>query len=150
MVADWESDYDCGMRQIEGRKLWVGHVGDLRDPRSVMAAGIEAVVELADSEPMASLPREFVRCRFPLSDGGENPPWLVRLAAEKVAALVRANVSTLVCCACGLSRSVCVVAAGIALAENVPLKSALMSVVSSGPADVSPGLFSQFEAVVDR
>jgi protein-tyrosine phosphatase len=131
------------MRQVASRPLWLGHAGDLRDPRAALAAGVEAVVELADSEPPAALPRELVRCRFPLSDGGANPPWLLRLAAESVAALLRAGVPTLVCCAAGLSRSVCVAAGGIALAEGRPLPEAVSAVVGPGPADVSPGLLAQ-------
>ena len=131
------------MRQIAERSLWIGHAGDLRNPSTVLAAGIEAVVELADSEPMAELPRELVRSRFPLSDGGDNPRWLLRLAAESVAALLRANVPTLVCCASGLSRSVCITAAGIALAETRSFDETLPNVVGSGPADVSPGVLVQ-------
>src|SRR5438046_258826 len=125
------------MRQIGGRALWLGHAGDLRDPCAVLAAGIEALVELADSEPLAVLPRELVRCRFPLSDGGDSPPWLLRLAAETTAALLRAGIPVLVCCGAGLSRSVCIAAGGVALAEGRPLEEALMAVVGSGPADVS-------------
>src|SRR5215475_3555539 len=108
------------MRQVPGRLLWLGHAGDLRDARAVLAAGIEAVVELADSEQLAVLPRELVRCRFPLSDGGDNPMWLLRLAAETTASLLRARVSVLVCCSAGMSRSVCVAAAGMALVEGRP------------------------------
>src|SRR4051794_37250167 len=113
------------MRQVVDRALWLGHAGDLRDPYPVLAAGVEAVVELADSEPFASLPRDLIRCRFPLSDGGANPLWLLRLASETVAALLKANVPTLVCCASGLSRSVCVAAGGIALAEGRPVDESL-------------------------
>lgn len=131
------------MRQVAGRKLWLGHAGDLRDPRALLDIGIEAVVELADSEQMAILPREMVRCRFPLSDGGTNPPWLLRLASESVAALLRADVPTLVCCSCGLSRSVCIASAGIAVAEGRTLDESLLAVVGSGPADVSPRLLAQ-------
>jgi hypothetical protein len=131
------------MRQVAGRALWLGNAADLRDPRAVLAAGIAAVVELADSEPFAALPRELVRCRFPLSDGGDNPPWLLRLAADAVAALLRADVPVLVCCSAGLSRSACVAAAGVALAEERPLAEALAAVVGSGPADVSPGLLDR-------
>jgi hypothetical protein len=127
------------MRQVAGRPLWVGNAGDLRDARAVMAAGVEAVVELADSEQLAVLPRELVRLRFPLSDGGDTPAWLLRLAAESVAALLRAGVPVLVCCSAGMSRSVCVAAAGVALAE------ALSAVVGSGPADVSPGVWVQLQ-----
>ncbi|MDY3560667.1 hypothetical protein R5W23_001913 [Gemmata sp. JC673] len=133
------------MRQVKGRALWLGNAGDLRDARAVTAAGVAAVVELADSEQLAVLPRELVRCRFPLSDGGDNPAWLLRLAAESVAAFVRAGVPVLVCCSAGLSRSVCAAAAGVALAEGWPLPEALASVAGAGPADVSPGLFVQFQ-----
>lgn len=133
------------MRQVVGRPLWLGNAGDLRDARGVMAAGVEAIIELADNEQLAVLPRELVRCRFPLSDGGDNPAWLLRLAAESVAVLLRAGVPVLVCCSAGMSRSVCVAAAGTALAEGRPLAEALASVAGSGPADVSPGLLVQFQ-----
>ena len=132
------------MRQIAGRALWVGHAGDLRDPRPALAAGVEAVVEVADNEQLATLPRELVRLRFPLSDGGSNQPWLLRLAADAVAALLKAEVPTLVCCSGGLSRSLCVVAAGMALVDGCPLSEALKAVAGSGPVDVSPGLLAQF------
>ena len=133
------------MRQVAGRALWLGNAGDLRDARAVLAAGVEAVVEVADGDPLAVLPRELVRCRFPLSDGGDNPPWLLRLAAEAVAALLRAGVPVLVGCSAGMSRSVCVAAGGVALAEGCPLAAALLVVVGSGPADVSPGLLVQLQ-----
>ena len=133
------------MRQVPGRALWLGNVGDLRDARAVLAVGIAAVVELADSEPFAVLPRELIRCRFPLSEGGDNPPWLVRLAAESVAALLRANVPVLVCCSAGMSRSVCVAAGGVTLAEGRPLAESLSVVIGSGPADVMPRLLMQLQ-----
>jgi hypothetical protein len=128
------------MRQVPGRALWIGHAGDLRDPRKVLSAGVQAVVELADNEPMAVLPRELVRCRFPLSDGGDNPQWLVRLAAETVAAFLRAEVPVLISCSAGMSRSPCVAAAGLALAERRAFVDCLAEVISDAPADVSPGL----------
>lgn len=131
------------MRQVVGRLLWLGNAGDLRDPRTIMAAGVEAVVELADSEQLAVLPRELVRCRFPLSDGGDNPPWLLRLAVDSVAALLRASVPVLVCCSAGMSRSVCIAAAGLALAKVYPFVEALRVASGSGPVDISPGLLHQ-------
>src|SRR4051812_44686274 len=138
------------MRHVAGRSLWVGHAGDLRNPRAVLNEGIAAVVELADSEPLAALPRDLVRCRFPLSEGGPNPPWLVRLAAESVAALIRGRVPVAVCCSAGMSRSVCVAAAGIALAEGLSIGEALSVVAGSGPADVSPGVLMQFYQVLGQ
>lgn len=133
------------MRQVAGRALWIGNPGDTRDARMVLDAGIEAVIELADNEPMATLPREIVRCRFPLSDGGENPAWLLRMAAESVAVLLRAEVPVLVCCSGGMNRSVCIAAAGVALVDECPLADALLVIVGSGPADVSPSLFAQLQ-----
>ena len=137
------------MRLIASRTLWIGNTGDTRHPRLLLDAGIAAVIELADSEPLAVLPRELVRYRFPLSDGGHNPLWLVRFAVESVAALLRAGIPTLVCCGCGMSRSVCVAAGGIALAEARALRETLTEVAASGPADVSPSLFAQVQAVLN-
>ena len=131
------------MRKIKGRRLWLGNAGDLSAPTAVIDAEVEAVVELADSEPMAMLPRELVRYRFPLSDGGDNALALLRLASDSVARLLREGVPTLVCCSAGMSRSICVAAAGIAIAEGRPLMDALTLVVDSGPADVSPLLLAQ-------
>ncbi len=131
------------MRQVEGRQLWIGHAGDLRDPRAILDAGIAAVVELADSEPHAVLPRDLIRCRFPLSDDANNPPWLIRLAINSVATLLEAGVPVLVCCSAGMSRSVCAAAAGLASAEKMSFDDALKVVVGTGPADVAPGFYSQ-------
>jgi hypothetical protein len=131
------------MRRIEGRRLWIGNAGDLRQPAAIFELGIEAVVEVADSEPMATLPRELVRHRFPLSDGGDNALGLLRLAAEAVAGLLREGMPTLVCCSAGMSRSICVAAGGLSLAEGRPLLEALALVIGMGPADVSPLLFAQ-------
>jgi hypothetical protein len=108
----------------------------------VFAAGIQAVVELADNEPLASLPRELVRCRFPLSDAGNNPVWLLRLASDSVAALLRAGIPTIVCCSSGLNRSIGVAAAGLAIAEGRSLDETLLEVATKGPVDVSPALLA--------
>src|SRR5579862_8612083 len=132
------------MRQVFGHKLWIGNAGDLRDPRALFAQGVHAIVELADNEQLAILPRDLIRFRFPLSDGGANPNWLLKLAANSVAALVTDRVPTLVCCSCGLNRSICVVAAGLALSGGRPFDEVLLAVAQSGPADVSPGLLAQF------
>lgn len=136
------------MRQVFQLPLWIGNAGDLRSPREVLAAGIEAIVELADNEPLATLPRDLIRLRFPLSDGGANADWLVRLSADSVAALVRAGVPTLVCCSCGQNRSVVVTAAGLALAQETAFDETLVAVARVGPADVAPGLVAQFRVVL--
>lgn len=138
------------MRQLIGRAFWIGNAGDLRDPRALFSVGIEAVVELADNEPFAFLPRELVRLRFPLSDGSANPAWMLQLAVNTVAGLLKAGVPTLACCSCGMNRSVCVAAAGLALCDGRRLDDALLDVAKSGPADVAPGLLTQLRAVLGR
>lgn len=95
--------------------------------------------------PQARGRYELIRCRFPLSDGGDNPAWLLRLAAESVAAFLRADIPVAICCSAGMSRSVCVAAAGITLADDRPLAESLLAVVGTGPADVSPGLWLQMK-----
>ena len=130
------------MRLISGRRLWVGHAGDLRDIGLLHAAGVEAVVELADNDPPAVLPRSLVHARFPLADGAGNPDWLLGLAADAVARLVAAGVPTLVACSAGTSRSVAVAAAGLARADRIELAAALALVTAAGPADVSSGLWA--------
>ena len=137
------------MRKISGRSLWLGNAGDLQNPRALFDAEIQAVVELADSEPPAVLPRDRIRCRFPLSDGGENPPWLLRLAAESVAAFLRWGVPVIVCCSAGMSRSVCIAAAAIAIAERKNLTDSLSLVTAEGPADVSPALLHQIQQAIE-
>ena len=136
------------MRQVTDRALWVGHVGDLLAVGAIMSAGIEAIIELADNEQFTVLPRELVRGRFPLSDGGDNPLWLLRLAADTVAVLLKAEVPVLVCCSAGMSRSLCVAAGGLVLNEGLSLPEALSIVVGNGPADVSPGVLVQMQAAL--
>lgn len=138
------------MRQVADHSLWIGNAGDLRDARAVMALGIEAIVDVADEEPFAPLPRSLVRCRYPLSDGGDNPDWVLRLASESVAALLHAKVPVLVCCSAGMSRSVCVAAAGMAIATGTPFTECLLSIAGSGPADVSANLSWQMERAIQR
>jgi hypothetical protein len=129
------------MRQVAGHSLWIGHVGDLLDVRRLMEMEIEAVVEVADNEQMAVLPRELIRCRFPLSDSGESPIWLLKYAAESVALFLHSGVSVLVCCSMGMNRSVCVAAGGISIVENKPFHEVIEGLAVSGPADISPGLY---------
>jgi hypothetical protein len=131
------------MRQVEGYPLWVGNARDARDIKGVFDAGIEAVVDLAMlCEPVVP-PRELVYLRFPLVDGGDNPPWQICAAIRTVAELVKLGVPTLVACDAGLSRSVVIAAA--ALWFETPLKTTLDEVLgrlaAAGPCDVQPRLW---------
>jgi hypothetical protein len=138
------------MRRIDPYKLWIGNARDLRDARLILDAEITAVMALADNEPAAVLPRELIQMRFPLNDGGENPEWLLKLAIESTAACLHAGVPVLVCCSAGMSRSVCVAAASIAVVERRPITETLSAVVSNAPADVSPQFFAQIRAIFEN
>jgi hypothetical protein len=62
------------MRQIAPRLVWIGNAGDLRDPRELLAAGIEAIVELADNEQFAAATRCLRSvCCTPLDAGATQP-----------------------------------------------------------------------------
>jgi protein-tyrosine phosphatase len=131
------------MRRIEGYALWLGHAGDLANPQSIIASGILVIVDLALNEAPATLPRDFAYCRFPLTDGTGNPCWLIQVAIQTVACLARAGTPTLVCCGAGLSRSPCIAGAAVAFVRGCALEEGLKLVLQSGPADVSPGLWSE-------
>jgi protein-tyrosine phosphatase len=136
------------VRKVEGYLLWIGHVGDVADPGRVVSKGILAVVNVAANEPPASFPRDLTYCRFPLADGNGNPPWLLGAAVETVACLLRSGTPTLVYCGAGMSRSPCIAAAAIASVQGRDSDEALELVLRSGPADVSPGLWSDVRAVI--
>ncbi|MBL8822087.1 MAG: dual specificity protein phosphatase family protein [Planctomycetia bacterium] len=131
------------MRNIPGETIWIGHAGDLKNPQALYDLGIEAVVELADSETFATLPRDLIRLRIPLSDGGDNPLWKLKLGAITVAELIRSNISVMLCCSAGMSRSVCIAAGSLSIVRKITLVEALKQVTSHGPADISPMLLEQ-------
>src|SRR5262245_15741468 len=119
------------MRQVADRQLWIGHAGDLNNPRGILTLGIQAVIELADNEPFATLPRDLIRCRFPINDGNDQSLWLLRMAAETTAAFLREQVPVIVCCSYGMSRSVCIAAAGLSIADGSSLSDSLSTVVGA-------------------
>jgi protein-tyrosine phosphatase len=126
--------------------LWIGHAGDARDSRAVLAADLVAVVDLALAEVPAVLPREVAYCRFPLVDGPGNPPWLLRVAVAAVASLLRSEAPVLVACGAGMSRAPCVAAAAIATITGRSLDECLTLVSGGGAHDVSPGLWRELVA----
>jgi|SRR6516162_6558517 hypothetical protein len=138
------------MRRLGDYRLWLGHAGDLRDPRAIFAADIRAVVDLAINEPPAALPRELIYCRFPLLDGAGNPDWLLRLAVDTVAALLRERTPTLVACSAGMSRSLAIAAAALAVSQGLSPFEALTHVAGIGPADLSPSLWAEVQGVLGQ
>ncbi|GAC1334860.1 MAG: hypothetical protein NVSMB14_02090 [Isosphaeraceae bacterium] len=136
------------MRRVADESLRLGHAGDVRDLTTLLASGVRAVVDIAAEEPPASLNRDLIYCRFPLVDGIGNPPWLLRLAIETSTALLRSNTVTFIYCSAGMSRSPCVAAAALSLVRGYSANEALARVLNAGPADVSPGLWIEIQAVL--
>jgi hypothetical protein len=136
------------MRQILPYSLWLGHVGDVRDLRGVLAAGIVALVDLALNEPPTAVTRELAYCRFPLVDGSGNPAWLLRAAVETTAGLLRDRVPTLVYCGAGMSRAPAVASAAISLVSGDPPDACLAAVVQSGSGDVSAALWREIRSIL--
>jgi protein-tyrosine phosphatase len=136
------------VRRILPHALWVGHVGGIRNLRAVLEAGIVAIVDLAVNEPVPTITRELVYCRFPLVDGTGNAPWLLRAAVEVTAGFLRAKIPVLVYCAAGMSRTPTIAAAALSLATAQSPDECLAIVTAGGASDVTPVLWSEVKAAM--
>lgn len=129
------------MHRIEPHCLWLGNAGDLRSPRGLFDADIQAVIDLAANEPFPQLPRELTYCRFPLLDGAGNEPQLLILAISTASKLLSTGIPTLICCSNGLSRSPAIAAAAIALIRQTSLDDELSALAAHSRFDVTPALW---------
>lgn len=137
------------MRHIPDYSLWLGHAGDARDRHELLRLGVGAVVDLAVEEPPAVAGHEMVYCRFPVLDGTENPPWLLRAAIEMTATLLRQRVPTLVACSSGVSRAPAIAAAALVRLGRPSLPDALLYLAQFGQCDVSAGLLQDLVRVME-
>lgn len=112
--------------------------------------GIQAIVDLAATEPPPTITRDLAYIRCPLLDASGNSPWLVCLAVETVWRLMHAKVPTLVYCSAGMSRTPAIVAAAIALESHRPLADCLREITANVPHDVSAGLIADVQAVLSQ
>jgi hypothetical protein len=135
------------MRQISPYSLWIGNIGDVEHPEQLSRAGIQALVDLAENEKPTLVFRDLVYCRFPLVDGGGNSEWLLRMAVETVARLIRTKIPTLVFCSAGLSRSPSIVAAALSLIDEKPLSSGFEHLKACGTFDCSTALWLELESI---
>jgi hypothetical protein len=85
----------------------------------------------------------MIACRFPLIDGSGNPPHVLALAIQTIAALINAKVPLLVCCGAGMSRAPAVVAGALATIQHESPEACLKRVTRHHPCDVSPVLWSE-------
>lgn len=130
------------MRHIPDYTLWLGHAGDARDRHELFRIGIGAVVDLAVEEPPAVAGHEIIYCRFPLLNGTDNPPWLIRAAIDTTATLLREKVPTLVTCSAGMSRAPAVAGAALVKLGRPNLQDALLYLAAFGHCDVSSALLN--------
>jgi protein-tyrosine phosphatase len=137
------------VNQLTPYPLWLGHAREGDDFRKLFDAGIQALVEVAAEERPSQPPRDLIYARFPILDGLGNDRNLLDLAISLVANLLERRVSTLVCCATGLSRSPAIVAGTLALVYQESPEECLQRVVAAHPSDVSPGLWSEVKAFID-
>ena len=138
------------MNQITPYALWVGHVGDSRDFRPILDAGIQALVDLSREVPPTDPPRDLIYCRFPLLDGIGNEEGLLNLTISTLATLIRMRIPTLVCSDLGMSRSPAVAAAALAQAYHETPEDCLQRVAQVHHSDVSPGLWSEITHLLRR
>ncbi|MFK7818004.1 MAG: protein phosphatase [Planctomycetaceae bacterium] len=110
------------MHRVPPHSVWIGNAGDIRTPSTLIQIGIQAVVDVAFEEPPAVLLRKFMYCRFPLNDGGNNDPDVLKMAIQTVLGLIRSDIPTAVACSAGMSRSPTIVACAIAaLNDSEPI-----------------------------
>jgi hypothetical protein len=126
------------MRQIIRDMLWIGNAFEARDAKLVLDNGIAAIVDLAIEELPDVLPREMIYCRFPMIDGQGNSPAIIEGAIKTAVTFVTGQISTLISCSDGMSRSLAITAAVVAVIEHIPPETALKQIAASGPHDVTP------------
>ena len=85
------------MREVN-ELLCIGNALDARNPKTIVAANIQAVVDLATDEPRAfRMPRELIYVRVPLVDCKSNSAESLIIVVNAVAWLLSARIRTLVC-----------------------------------------------------
>jgi hypothetical protein len=135
------------MDQIPPHALWIGSSGDLRDWRRLHDLGITAVVQLAYEEPPLTLPHDLVACRFPLLDGGDNEPALLRAAVFTLTQLLEQGFATLVCCQAGQSRSPAIAAAALARGSRELFAVCLDKIAAYHALNIHSAFFAQVQAL---
>jgi protein-tyrosine phosphatase len=138
------------MHQIPPHSLWIGSTGDLRDWRHLYDVGIQAVLDLAYEEPPLKLPHDLIACRFPLVDGDDNPPVLLKAAIDTLTRLLEEKFACLVCCHAGMSRSPAIAAAALARLTNRTIDECLAMIAQHHRCDVHPGLLAQIQTLASR
>ena len=135
------------MLEVQDDLLWIGHAGDIRQPRLLFDVGIVAIVDLAYEEFVAELPRQLIYCRFPINDGGGNRPSVLRQAVQCVVDLLASGTQTLVACSAGMSRSPTIAAFALAAHLSQSPDHALDHIVNRKPCDINRTLWNDVATI---
>jgi protein-tyrosine phosphatase len=135
------------MREILPNRLWIGNAGDGRNCEGLLQAGVVAVVNLAAEESKPTLPRDLIYCHFPIDDGAQDNPKTLDVAVHTLVRLLNNEVSTLVNCSAGMSRSPAVAAAALSIVQGGTPEEKLKQIVAGRPHDVSPQLWEAVKRI---
>lgn len=130
------------MREVIPGRLWIGNAREARDVRDVLQRGITAIIDLAIDEPPIVFPRDVFYCRAPLLDGEGNSAARLTAVLRLAASHITDRVPTLVACSNGMSRSPAITAGALTLTHGGEPDEMLRTILSDGPRDLSPGLWT--------
>jgi protein-tyrosine phosphatase len=124
--------------------LFLGDVHDASDHAALRDADVDAVLSLSHGDPETPFPDAVSVVRIPLIDGPQNEFEDFRAAAAELRDLLRSDQTVFVHCAAGVSRSVSVTAAALALRDDDAVDEAIGVVRDARPvANPHPALVEQ-------
>ena len=129
------------MFEVIPKRLWQSGGSPMRDIKLIRQLGIAALVDVAYEEPIPKLSHEIIYCRVPILDGEGNHPARLRLLLNTTSSLIQDEVPTLVACSLGISRSRCVVAAALALAQGQRPDQVLDEIFDDDARSANPALW---------
>ena len=122
------------MRKVTGFPLWLGHAGDVRDPAAVLEAGISAVVCVAGSEPVPSLPAQAASiAAFRWSTAPTIQSGFCERRSRRWRGCCAPGLPHCCTVRAGISRSPAVAGAAIALASGCSPEEGLIAATRSAP-----------------
>ncbi len=131
------------MHEVIPGALWIGHIGDASDLKSLHQAGVRALVDLALNETPPPLSRELVYLRVPLVDGAGNAPALLRAAIATTRLLLEEGLPTLVYCSAGMSRAPAIAAMALSRLWQRSPEECLVQIATGFAHDVSTSLWRE-------
>ena len=123
---------------------------DVREPKPLFDAGIEAVIDVAYEESPARLPRQLIYCRFPLNDGGGNAESILLQAVQTLVDLLASETPTIIACSVGMSRSPTIATFGLAAHLGLEPETALGKISAVKALEINGLLWSDVAKVLPR